>query len=85
MDNTLREEANLDEHRLFTRLLNHLKPCIAVETHKALKSHLENLGVVAIGSDRVRSNSKITEIVDCLWERGIVIVSGRGNSKKHYL
>jgi hypothetical protein len=31
------------------------------------------------------NKSKMTEIMECLWERGVVILGGRGESKKNAL
>jgi hypothetical protein len=62
-----------------------LKPRIAVETHVALTKHLETLGLVTLESERTLKGTKMNEIVDCLWHRGVVVLGGRGNSKKYYL
>jgi hypothetical protein len=40
LDQTLLEEANLNEHRVFARLMSHLKPLISVDIHSALFKHL---------------------------------------------
>ena len=32
-----------------------------------------------------KRKEKMEEIVDCLWERGVIVLSGKGYSKKHYL
>ena len=85
MDLILKEESNPDEHVLFSKLLTYLKPCIAIETHKALTKHLQTLGLVAINSEKMLEMSKMGEMVGCLWERGVMILSGKGQSKKHFL
>lgn len=85
LDGILAEEAALDEYHLFSRFLTHLKHRVAVETHHALTKHLETLGVVTIKPEPKQKNSRMGEIVECLWERGVVILGGRGSSKKHTL
>ena len=51
---------------LFSKLLSHIKPFISVETHRAMTQHLESLGIVNIGSEKMEK-SKMAHIFDCLW------------------
>lgn len=84
----MQEHEELDETKLFERALLYLQPRTTLDTHHALTKHIESLALLPFNPNSLANNNtsnKLELALEALRQRKIIILTGRGLSKKFFL
>lgn len=78
----------MEEHSLFERVLRYLQPKITLEAHSALTKHVESLALLPFNDHNLyssKNSNKLDAVFECLQQRAVLILTGRGHSKKYFI